>query len=329
MKPGGAWQTKLLCAAVVALYLAASCHAAPALGTSRPETGQGAAPGQSGAGPVSTFPINETLAYPLGVTTDHSGDVWYAEDNLDALVELIPSNSTTRTFAIPTPHHLAWIWFMVFDQGGVLWFSDESQQLIWSFNPATETFANYTAGGAYPFALQYDQQRSRIWFTSLRTDQVGYFAIEGGTAILEKTANFSAPQPGSGVSGIAVDSAGNLYVAESFQAKIVELDGTTLSIVRTWSLPVGSQPVGLALDQPRGRLWFTDHASSFFGYVDLNSTGQTLFSTSLFFAGGANAVTLPYWISLSASGDVWFNEHSANRIARFDPSTLQLTEFVI
>jgi hypothetical protein len=83
------------------------------------------------------------------------------------------------------------------------------------------------------------------------------------------------------------------------------------------------------LDVATGKLWFTNHASSYFGYVDLGSSGYRVFSTSLLFQSGTYWVTLPYWITVSADGAVWLDEHAANRIARFDPGTLQLTEFTI
>lgn len=315
--------------ALIALYVASPLTAASARGSGAPPAAAGVAAVAGTGAPVSTVPVNATTAYPLGVTTDASGNVWFAEDNLDSLAEFFPSNGTLRTFAIPTPHHLMWVWYMVFDASGNLWFSDESQQLLWRFDPASGAFANYTAGTAYPMVLHYDQARGRMWFTSLKTNQVGYFSISGGKAVLGAVANLSAPVPGSGVSGITVDAAGNVFVAESFQAKIVELAGNTLSVMKTWSLPAGSQPVGLALDPGRERLWFTDHGSSFFGYVGLNSSALVEYPTSLYFAGGGYTVSLPYWIAISSSGDVWFNEHFANRIGRFDPATSQLTEFDI
>ena len=297
--------------------------------------GSGALPSTRGAAPaasapsVATFALSQPTAYPVGVTTDGAGSVWFAEDNLDSIAELIPSNSTLRTFPIPTQHHLAWIWFILVDPQGNLWFSDESQSLLWEFDPSTGTFANFTAGGAFPMVLTYDSSESRIWFTSLVTDQIGYFDIAGETAHLGKVVNISAPLPGAGLAGVQVDVRGNVFVAESFEARILELDGQSLSILKSWDLPKGSEPVGLALDEARGRLWFTNHASSFFGYVDLNDSAYAEYPTSLYSSGGAYIVTLPYWIHISTSGDVWFNEHFANRIARFDPSTQQLSEFDI
>lgn len=279
--------------------------------------------------PVTSFNLTKALAYPIGITTDRAGNVWFTEDNFDAIVEYIPTNGTFRTFNIPTTQHLAWIWFLVFDNSGNLWFSDDSQSLLWRLNPSTGKFANFTAGGAYPLALAYDSARNRVWFSSLKTNQVGYFELSGGDARLGQTRNFTAPAPGTGVAGVVVGPSGNIFVAESFQAKIIELNSTTFETIRTWNLPTGSEPVGLALDEARGRLWFTNHASSFFGYVDLNSAHYTEYPTSLLFQQGSYTVTLPYWIQLSSSGDVWFNEHFANKIARFDPNTSQLTEFEI
>lgn len=278
--------------------------------------------------PVRSTQISEPGSYPLGIATDSMGRVWFAEDNSDSIVEFTPSNSTFHTYPIPTAHHLAWIWFLVF-AGGDIWFSDESQPLIWSFSPATHTFSNFSAGSSHPFALSYDQANGKMWFTSLRTEQVGFFDISGGVARLGRVVNLTAPSPGAGPSGVVTDGKGDLYVAETYQARIVELNGSTLSVVRTWQLPEGSEPVGLSLDSPDGRLWFTNHASSYFGYVDLGSSAYREFSTSLLFQDGTYWVTLPYWVVVSSDGKVWFDEHAANRIARFDPGTLQLTEFLI
>lgn len=319
------------CSVAILLLLVLQAVGAPLARSTPKQTGSQAllAPAPSAPLPVASFNLSQKMAYPVGITTDRAGNVWFAEDAVDAIVEYSPSNGSFRTFSIPTGRHIAWIWFLVFGDGGNLWFSDESQSLLWRLNPGTGEFANFTAGGAFPLALAYDSPRSRLWFTSLRTDQVGYFALSGGEARVGRVVNFSAPTPGTGVAGVAVAPNGDVFVAESFQAKILELNGSDLGVLRVWSLPTGSQPVGLALDEARGRVWFTNHASSFFGYVSLQSSGYFEYPTSTLFQQGSYTVTLPYWIQISSSGDVWFNEHFANKIARFDPSDMQLTEFAI
>src|SRR3954470_17736333 len=42
-----------------------------------------------------------------------------------------------------------------------------------------------------------------------------------------------------------------------------------------------------------------------------------------------NAYTLPYWIDKGADGSLWFNEHTGNKIGRFDPEELALVEYWI
>lgn len=278
--------------------------------------------------PLATYPLAQRTAYPLGITTDSRGNVWFAEDNIDQIAELIPANSTYRYFPIPTEQHLAWIWFLKFDNSGNLWFSDESQPLLWRLSQKGG-FANFSAGTAQPYALAYDPASSRIWFTSIRTNQVGYFAINGGDAVLGQVTTIAGNSPGPEPSGISLGPDGNVFVAETFDAKIAELAFTNLSVLGTWTLPVGAEPVGLAYDPLLGRVWFTNHATSFFGYVSLGSKGYVEYPTSLSTYGGSPIVTLPYWITVGPGGQVWFDEHFANRIARFDPATQQLTEFPI
>jgi streptogramin lyase len=285
-------------------------------------------PGQAKMNPMA-YNLTRPTAYPLGITTDGSGNVWFAEDNYDSISEFIPGNSTFMSYQIPTTHHLAWIWFLSFDDAGNLWFADNSQSLLWRFTPATRGFANYTADGAFPFALDYVAASGRMWFTSVTTNQVGYFLLNRSGASLGRVVALPGAFPGPGPSGIAVDRAGDAYVAETFEARIVELNWSTLSVVRTWQLSNGSQPVGLAMDEANHRLWFTNHASSFFGYVNLDTSQAHEFPTSLAFYQGSSTVTLPYWVGLDSTGNVWLDEHIGNRIARFDPRTLQLTEFPI
>ena len=313
----------------LALILALASLAALGAVPVTPKLGMSGAAPSSAAAPVVTYPLPKPGAYPLGITTDPSGNIWFAEDNTDMIAEFTPSNGAFRTYSIPTPPHLAWIWSIVF-AGGNLWFADDSQSLLWEFSPQTHTFSNFTAQGAFPFSLAYDQSTGRMWFTSLTTEQVGYFMISGQSAEFGRMATLSAPSPGAGPSDLVLDGSGNPYVSETFQAKIVEVNASSLQVARTWALPAGSEPVGLAFDASEGRLWFTNHATSYFGYVNLSPGGGYMeFSTSLLLLNGTYWVTLPYWIKLGPGGSVWFDEHGGNKIARFDPQTMQLTEFPI
>ncbi|GEM_PF-868631 len=291
--------------------------------------------------PIREIPIPQSESVPLGITVDHLGNVWFAEDNADMIAEYIVANQNFKTFRIPTSQHLAFIWFLIFDKNGYLWFADNTQPLLWRFSPSTGQFANFTTGSnsVEPFGLAYDPSSNQIWFTSTRSDQVGFFQLHlDGSAQIVQMIGLGSESSCFGVgtepSGITLDGRGNVYVAETCVAKIVEINEGSYAIERTWELPAGAQPVGIAFDGSRNRIWFTNHATSLFGYVD-ESTGKVVeISTSLFGIAGTSCpdnclITLPYWISVSSSGYVWFDEHVGNKIARFDPSGLQLTEFAV
>jgi virginiamycin B lyase len=96
-----------------------------------------------------------------------------------------------------------------------------------------------------------------------------------------------------------------------------------------------SSPVGMTTDAS-GNLWVTDHGTSIFFRYDEASGEITKFVTSVASAriyGGTtppNAYTLPYWIETSPDdGSLWFNQHTGNKMSRFDPEELVLTEYWI
>lgn len=268
---------------------------------------------------------------------DANGHVWFAEANTDLLVEFFPTNQSYVSFPIPTQPHLAMIWFLVFDQSGNLWFADPVQSLIWKFVPSSHSFSNYTTNdqNLKPYGLAYNPDTKQIWFTSVYSNQIGSFQIlAGGSAQISSVVTLpTANGKNTGPSGITLDSNGNVFVSESFASKIVEYDPQTSSFVHVWNLPGYAQPVGIRVDQQTNLIWFADHASSLFGYVNMTSDSVTQIATSLFQTSVgtqiSTTISLPYWLTLSNSGEVWFDEHYANRIARYDPKTFQLDEFQV
>ena len=284
---------------------------------------------------MKELPLVQNNSEPLGIALDGFGNVWFAENNPSAIVEYNPLTQDFSTFLIPFSGS-SMIWFMLFDDRGILWFANALQPFLWSFSPVTHEFSNFSTGNPLvdPYSLAYYAATQQIWFTSIYTDQIGSFQIAGNGATLVHLINVTGTAragtfgPKFGPSGITIDSQGNVYVSETFSGEIAEYSQSDQRFVNLWYLPVGSEPVGIALDSGNHRVWFTNHATSLFGYVDQNTGQVTEYATSLFSYLGNN-ITLPYWIQLSSNGTVWFDEHEANKMARFDPSTGQLTEFLI
>jgi virginiamycin B lyase len=305
------------------------------LGSRSPNITKVLPPSVDQVSPIREIPIESNETLPIGITTDANGDVWIAENNASALVEYVPSTGIFRTYPIPT-NSSGLIWFLIFDNQGNLWFSNAQEALLWKFSPSTAQFSNFSTSmqGVFPYALAYNPVAEQIWFTSIYTDQIGVFQIEGSDAVLSKIINVTGTTgirpspPYFGPSGIALDAQGNVYVSETFSSNIVEYDPVLGRFVHVWDTPPGSQPVGVVVDGLRNRVWFTNHASSLIGYIDEATGGVTEYATSLFTLDADN-ITLPYWIQESADGSIWFDEHIGNKIAEFNPATGMLTEFAI
>jgi virginiamycin B lyase len=115
-----------------------------------------------------------------------------------------------------------------------------------------------------------------------------------------------------------------------------------------FNLPLDlSSPVGIALENNNNisDLWVTDHGTSIFYKLDYSDRKITKFVTSeasprifgqnstseeLAAAGAPSAAyTLPYWIKKGSDGSIWFNEHTGNKIAVFNPVNMTLIEYWI
>ena len=287
--------------------------------------------------PIKEYNIPQNQSYPIGLVTDSKGNVWFGEAGTDNIEEFIPSNQTFRSFHIPISPQLAWVWTPVFDSSGNLWFTTTNGTDIWKLDPSTGQFTAFSTDSPNtdPYALAYDSATNQIWFTSFISNQFGAFQLTsgGGSATVVKLYNLpfkpSAILPTAGAGAIALDGNGNVYVSEAFLAQIAKFNESTGQLEKNWTLPHGSNPLGIAVDPKTNNVWFTNHATDFFGFVNQTSNAIMQYSTSPFFYNGYPETSLPYWVYISSSGMVWFNEHIGNRIARFDPNTTTLTEFTV
>ena len=121
-----------------------------------------------------------------------------------------------------------------------------------------------------------------------------------------------------------------------------------------------NSPLGLAVDSNSENLWITNAGTSMFYKLNpytgniikfvTSKTSPRVFGHGIITDGGdgsssggngqvrddgiesnisKNAYTLPYWIQKAPDGSLWFNEQEGNKMARFDPSNMKLTEYWI
>jgi virginiamycin B lyase len=257
------------------------------------------------------------------------------------------------------------VWTVKVDRENNIWFTDEKQNSIWRYNNLLKTFEFFNIPGisesfgtTYPVSLDFDSS-GNIYFVGIRSTSLWFGNIKemkNGTS----DGISQIPIPLQGFAGIDPDliSTGSLVVDENnnsvwlsmlaFAKKGLifkyDINSKTFEV---FNLPPDlNSPVGIALENNNNSdLWITDHGTSIFYKLDYSDRKITKFVTSeasprifgrnstnqeLAAAGAPSAAyTLPYWINKGSNGSIWFNEHTGNKIAVFNPVNMTLIEYWI
>lgn len=305
--------------------------------------------------PHSTAFITEIVlpsecGIPLAVEVDE-GSVWYVSTKQGKLGSYDIANAEFEEHTIPSwparsnPTAISMSWAAKADDSGNIWFTDERQKALWKFEKSSETFAIFYVPANLPASLDFDTD-GNIYFIGVQSRSIFFGDVSkmrNGTS--EGITEITLPIEAFGNLGITTGSLVVDKVNEdvwvsllAFQQKgqLFRYDIDARKVDKIVDLPDDLRsPVGLTLDGS-GNLWVTDHGTSIFFKYDVATDRITKFVTSIASAviyGGStppNAYTLPYWIEKSPDENaLWFNEHTGNKIARFDPERLVLTEYWI
>jgi virginiamycin B lyase len=292
---------------------------------------------------------------PVGIAIDGS-KVWYVSTKPGLLGEYDSAAGTFSEYEIPLwptrslPFTAVPSWSMSWTvkldgANGNVWFTDQNNT-IWRFNQATEAFDMFRVPAKYPSMMDFDSN-GNLYFIGINSQALFF----GNVSKMENATSEGFREislPLEGFAGINLDlvTAGGLVVDKerndvwvsllAFQQKkgqLFQYDIESDRVIRIVDLPpdLGS-PVGMELDN-YGNVWVADHATSTFFKYDPSVDNITRFVTSIaspkIYGGStpSNAYTLPYWIDKGNNGSLWFNEHTGNKIARFDPEELALIEY--
>ena len=250
---------------------------------------------------------------------------------------------------------------MIYFPDGSIWFTDETTDAIWKFSTVTESYDRISYSqtspkedyvGSLPQKLVIEGSKiiindftgGRLSFLDYAQDKQGlrHYAIP---AIMEDSVT----------SGFAIDSDKNVwytnwtpngagvlvkfdnpgYEVQSTQGEVTQ--GLLLQDFIEWyNFPVGlTTPNGVAVG-PDQKIWLADTSSNYFFSFDPGTEEFTKYTTSIPTIdsyGNAsgfikNPVSRPYWIE-NSGGDLIMNEHNANRIGVFNPSTDTLVEYTV
>lgn len=296
---------------------------------------------------------------PLAITVDVDG-VWYMSTKHGFLINYDPNSRDFIDYPLPLwksrnlPTDSSQVWTLKTDPSGKnLWFTDEKQNSIWKFNKVSKSFEMFpvpsnssTFGTSYPVSIDFDST-GNIYFVGIRTPSLYIGNISqmkngtsSGISVIDlPTDEFKGIEPELvSVGSIVVDKKNSFVwismLAFGQKGTILKYDILNNSF-KAFKLPSDLQsPVGLLLGSNNG-LWATDHGTNIFFKLDTVVGNITKYTTSIaspkLFGGVSltGAYTLPYWLKQGFNNTIIFNEHTGNKIARFDPIKEILVEYWI
>jgi sugar lactone lactonase YvrE len=247
--------------------------------------GSGGVGSGNGAGTAASF------SYPSGVVADASGNIYVADEGSNLIRKISPTGNVT-TFAgsgeeghqdgISTAASFHWPSGLAFDPQGNLIVSELGYPKIRKISP--EGIVSTIAGS-------------------------GEYGNDDGEALL---ASFQWP------SGIAIDTAGNIYVADRLNYSIRKIgkDG----MVTTMNLSSGMYPASVALDAT-GNIYATDQTHHKIQKISPQGDVNTLAGSGDegFYDGAGTEASFrnPTGLTLDADGNVYvteLNNHSIRKI---------------
>lgn len=321
--------------------------------------------GTLGFSPDGSGAIGARLGNPVGVGLDPAGKLYFSEPSNVRLRTLLASTAgdvTPPVVTVSTPaangvfatttSPLA-LTGTASDAGGIAvvrWANDRggsgqaAGSSSWSvpavsLQPGTNILtitAWDSSGNASSAQLTVNYTAQQILLSIAGTTLTGLGAGDGGPGI---AADLSTP------TGIAVDSAGNLYIADSLNRRIRKVDttGKITAFAGTGELGSGGDggaavdatmntPVGIVIDA-RGNLFFSDSAASKVRKVGTDGKISTVAGSGQNFGdysgdnGPAVAAKLngPQGLAVDAAGNLYIADRVNNRIRKVTASTGVIT----
>lgn len=313
---------------------------------------------------------------PIGVTAPPSGNIFVTCEFSNQIDEFFPSNSSFASFNLPVFYSAPLD--IVFDSKGNFWFSAADSNMlgyvtvadlkngtdngIQEFAPTNQTYlvtitnsqapnssdlTGVTQGVKIVSSLQTPSEialspdGNSLWITEHVVSSFDQYNINTKSLLKYWTSQtYSSSYTTSLPNGIAVDSAGHVWLTEHYGNKIAEFNPTTNQMVE-YPIPCcGNQIAGslyLALGK-NGSVWFTEFYGNAIGELVPQSNPQPISLVPLnetVRIGSSGNVRVPITVANNdanlSAGEVTFQVSGisgsgrlANATATFDPASLSL-----
>lgn len=202
------------------------------------------------------------------------------------------------------------------DPDGIAWFTEIAANKIGRFDLNTEEFIERTlpTPGGNPHGIAVGPDNA-MWFTEQGGNKIG--RIDRTTLAITEF-----PIQGTGPHTPIYDGNGHLWFTEQSGNRIGRLDIATGQIQET-AIPreIGTGPYGIVADQA-GNGWFCvfGPGSNNIARIDAKTLEFTPYATKTVNSG-------PRRLWFDSKGILWITLNRAGKLARFDPSTEEFTEW--
>jgi sugar lactone lactonase YvrE len=274
---------------------------------------------------------NGQFSEPLAATYDSKGNVWVADTGNNRIEEFTEAGAFIRQFGtkgsgngqLNAPFDVA------VDSKGNVWVADYLNNRIEEFTETGGYVRQFSVGtGATGVAID---SKGNIWSTSAKSSGMIEEHTETGGFIRAFGRGGGGPGEIYDQRGIAVDSAGNVWIAEGQNNRMQVFTETGAYLATFGSEGSGPQQMAgtydVALD-PRGNAWVADSFNSRVDKWRIPSPWPPTYSSSFGSEGaGDGQFKHPGDVAVDPKGNLWVVDENNNRVEEFNAGGEYMAKF--
>jgi streptogramin lyase len=302
-------------------------------------------------GMLKQFRVPTANSGPRGVAQGSDGNIWFTEGNVPTVGRITPRGSITEfsnvcvscfpNDIVQGPNNI--LYFTTNDPGlgrittsgqlltpvaptnppfadatlsngngmatfgNNIWYAGFNTNSIWRFNTATSAFTEFVppTAGSDPYDVAVDAN-GNVWFTEqVNNGQIG--RIDAQTGAITETILTRVPRQ------ITVATDGSVWFTERFANGVGHLIPSTNTAAEC-NLAAGAGPEGIAA-APDGSVWITQSDAGNVARVTQCPAGGMAVTAQ----GPTVSASQPFGVTVPTTGNVWYAEISANKIAVLNP----------
>jgi copper transport protein len=260
-------------------------------------------------------PENSLPLYPV---FDAASQSILAGDSMPGSGRIWQLNIETGNYTVHRVPEAVHVTFMAMAPDGRLWYLDPMGGSNRNSTLGVYNLSNDTAGMRYtipetgiPSGLALDSS-GNPWISVGEANKILKFDIA-----TERFSSYDVPTPEASPAGMAADSSGAIWFAEAVAGKIARIDPATGNITEyapDSRLQTLDEPTAVLPDQESSNIYISEHNGS------KVSVFNTLLGSFREFPS-VNEEGLPFGMAFDSYGNLWFAQHTIDRVGVIDPRT--------